>query len=354
MENTKKRAFSFVLVFTVFSLFFFVMIVCPAQQCSNKTVFQVGKPRDKQTSELQKLQPMLKGIRRLTSRAFDVNGNDVMVVLHIQKTGGTFFGRNLVQNLDLERPCEHDRDNIYECKRTGSNQIWLYSRYSTGWICGPHAGWTELTSCIPHVLKSKSSSTPARSRRIFYVTWVREPVHRFLSEFGHVRRGATWKTVRHVCNGKKYVIPKCYKGANWANVTLQEFLDCPHNLAFNRQTRMLANMSSIGCYSKGGFPDDGEREKAMLHSAKKNLRALSFFGLVEYQKESQFLFEKTFGLKFREPFTQKNHTWSKNARIRLSTAENRKIEGVNKLDARLYEYARKIFFERLEHFRKLV
>lgn len=33
---------------------------------------------------------------------FDMNGHDVMVFLHIQKTGGTSFGRHLVMDLDLE------------------------------------------------------------------------------------------------------------------------------------------------------------------------------------------------------------------------------------------------------------
>lgn len=33
---------------------------------------------------------------------FDMDANDVMVFLHIQKTGGTSFGKHLVRDLDLE------------------------------------------------------------------------------------------------------------------------------------------------------------------------------------------------------------------------------------------------------------
>lgn len=33
---------------------------------------------------------------------FDMDGHDVMVFLHIQKTGGTSFGRHLVRDLDLK------------------------------------------------------------------------------------------------------------------------------------------------------------------------------------------------------------------------------------------------------------
>lgn len=33
---------------------------------------------------------------------FDMDAHDVMVFLHIQKTGGTSFGKHLVQDLDLK------------------------------------------------------------------------------------------------------------------------------------------------------------------------------------------------------------------------------------------------------------
>lgn len=41
---------------------------------------------------------------------FDMNAHDVMVFLHIQKTGGTSFGKHLVRDLDLKvsiRDCSH-------------------------------------------------------------------------------------------------------------------------------------------------------------------------------------------------------------------------------------------------------
>lgn len=37
------------------------------------------------------------------------SGKDVLVFLHIQKTGGTFFGKNLVKNLDLKVPCHCEK-----------------------------------------------------------------------------------------------------------------------------------------------------------------------------------------------------------------------------------------------------
>ncbi|NXK47676.1 H6ST2 sulfotransferase, partial [Chauna torquata] len=41
------------------------------------------------------------------------------------------------------------------CHRPGKRETWLFSRFSTGWSCGLHADWTELTNCVPSVVDSK-------------------------------------------------------------------------------------------------------------------------------------------------------------------------------------------------------
>lgn len=80
---------------------------------------------------------------------FDMNGHDVMVFLHIQKTGGTSFGKHLVRDLDLQRPCSCQRKRKRcDCFRPNRNESWLFSRYTTGWKCGLHADWTELSACV--------------------------------------------------------------------------------------------------------------------------------------------------------------------------------------------------------------
>ncbi len=98
---------------------------------------------------------------------FDMNAHDVMVFLHIQKTGGTSFGRHLVQDLDLQRPCTCQRKHkrCY-CFRPNRNENWLFSRYSTGWKCGLHADWTELTNCVDAEL-DKNEGEPVKRRYKF-------------------------------------------------------------------------------------------------------------------------------------------------------------------------------------------
>lgn len=242
---------------------------------------------------------------------FDMDGHDVMVFLHIQKTGGTSFGRHLVRDLDLkvscvkiiyliqiifneynlQRPCEcqRQRKRCY-CFRPHRNENWLFSRYSTGWKCGLHADWTELTSCVDVELDKNEGETA--KRRYFYISLLREPISRYMSEYRHVRRGATWKGSRHWCLGRQATaveLPPCYKGKDWLDVDLDQFAGCESNLAANRQTRMLADLALVGCYNKSSMPAH-ERDRVMLASAKRNLAAMAYFGLTEYQKvgSSQF------------------------------------------------------------------
>lgn len=308
-------------------------------------------------SNVSKLRKIRRKRPLLNLTAFNVSGHDVMVFLHIQKTGGTSFGKNLVKNLVLERPCEKTPavKSHFECKRPNSNEFWLYSRYSTGWVCGLHADWTTLTSCVPKVLKSHLGIGNINKTRLFYVSWLRDPIDRFLSEFKHVQRGATWKKSTFVCNDTKYDLPLCFEGSSWRNVNLSEFLNCPHNLAFNRQTRMLANLNEVGCYSLEKLTSRGrEQEKIMLESAKQNLQAMSYFGLVEYQKESQYLFEMTFGLKFKKDFYQLpvSDTWSYEARDEVTPKQFLQIRKVNRLDRQLYSYAKTLFFKKLKYFER--
>ena len=51
-----------------------------------------------------------------------------------------------------------------------------------------------------------------KDRRYFYITFLRHPVDRYLSEWKHVYRGATWKTAELKCGGVAWgeVMPKCY------------------------------------------------------------------------------------------------------------------------------------------------
>lgn len=63
---------------------------------------------------------------------------------------------------------------------------------------------------------------------------------------------------------------------------------CPYNLASNRQTRMLADLSIVGCYNS--TLSNTDRDRLMLASAKHNLQYMPFFMLTEYQKVCNNIF----------------------------------------------------------------
>ncbi|XP_075873672.1 heparan-sulfate 6-O-sulfotransferase 3-B-like [Nelusetta ayraudi] len=285
---------------------------------------------------------------------FDIRGEDVMVFLHIQKTGGTTFGRHLVKNIQLEQPCDClTGQRKCTCHRPGKAESWLFSRFSTGWSCGLHADWTELTSCVPVVMNKRDKKSAAKSKRNFYyITMLRDPVSRYLSEWKHVQRGATWKTALHMCDGRlptEDELPACYSGDDWTGVPLADFMGCPSNLANNRQVRMLADLSLVGCYNMSSV-GELERGRVLLASAKANLRNMAFFGLTEFQRKTQYLFERTFGLRFIRAFTQLNSTRA--ASVGISERVRWRIEGLNALDVELYEYARELFLRRYQRNRQ--
>ena len=53
-----------------------------------------------------------------------------------------------------------------------------------------------------------------------------------------------------------YLLPDyvCFQDEDWMDVTLEEFMACPFNLAVNRQTRMLANLGRLD-HIQYGYPD---------------------------------------------------------------------------------------------------
>ncbi|XP_073520254.1 heparan-sulfate 6-O-sulfotransferase 3 [Phyllobates terribilis] len=301
----------------------------------------------------QKFQPtfnfMAKDLYRFVD--FNIKADDVIVFLHIQKTGGTTFGRHLVRNIHLEQPCDcKPGQKKCTCHRPGRKETWLFSRFSTGWSCGLHADWTELTNCVPAIMEKKDSQK--NHRNFYYITMLRDPVSRYLSEWKHVQRGATWKASLHVCDGRSPTpdeLPTCYLGDDWSGVTLQEFMDCNYNLANNRQVRMLADLSLVGCYNLT-FMNESERNEILLQSAKNNLKNMAFYGLTEFQRKTQYLFERTFNLKFISPFTQFNTTRASNVDIDEWSRE--RIKELNYLDMQLYEYAKDLFLQRFQYTRQ--
>jgi len=233
----------------------------------------------------------------------------------------------------------------------------LFSRYSTGWRCGLHADWTELTGCVDKYLVGIEPGVPG-DRRYFYITFLRDPVQRYLSEYKHVKRGATWRKAELRCGNRSWadVVPKCYpeedeegEFGDWTGVSIKDFMACKSNLAVNRQTRMLADLTLVNCYNASTMTT-AKREAIMVASAKTNLERMAYFGLTEQQKISQYLFEETFHLRFKKNFEQLDilETHSGSTQERLNPKILAKIEELNHLDMELHRFATKLLLSRFK------
>lgn len=105
-----------------------------------------------------------------------------------------------------------------------------------------------------------------------------------------------------------------------------------------------------GCYSADMMHDPTKR-RLMLESAKQTLRSLPYFSIMSYLNESQFLFERTFGLKFRIPLSsQKNrhNKFSADVLADFPAEVKLRILQVNDLDVQLYSYAKQLFLQRYQ------
>ena len=141
------------------------------------------------------------------------------------------------------------------------------------------------------------------------------------------------------------------KDDDWSGVSLTEFMNCPHNLAVNRQTRMMADLELVNCYNTStSMMDPVKRDKIMLESAKANLINMAYFGLTELQEMSQYLFEETFNLRFKTDFDQlnKSDTHSGHSMDKLEDEVIDRIMNLNHLDLELYKFAKQLLEERFE------
>ena len=292
---------------------------------------------------------------------FDPQGQDSLVFVHIQKTGGSNFLQLLVTlrknhtSLCVSDPSHSSRKkDRYICPRKPGvlKDQWLISEKTMGWVCGLHALYSEFLYCLQ---RNHTQRVITSSSQLHFMTMLRHPVVRYLSEYLHVQRGASWST-RHKCNGLEVTdaeMPPCYPGyynyhqEPWSNVTFEEFISCDSNWANNRQTMTLASLGTAGCFKQGP-----QRGKLLLESAKDNLLDFAFFGITEYFNESCLLFEHMIGLEFGVVPEQRSASQLHSAPVLQKLWSNKdtyqKIAHANSLDMELYEFALKVFSRRMQ------
>ena len=283
---------------------------------------------------------------------------DVMVFFHIQKTGGSSFESDLVTNIKVHN-CSGEKIKLnksqrivsrnHKCFKRNSTELWLLTRRTVGWPCGAHPDYITLKLCAPLHL---SSSFEKREWNLFFITLLRNPVTRFISEYLHVTRGANWPVYKKSCshsarhswlNLETLPYPCEFMDRDRVNLTLDEFLSCPKNPAINRMSRMLSENFNFGC-TRNSSIKSREKKKLMLESAKLNLEKMDYFGILDYFVESKELFEATFSFQYSKT---SQYIPSHGDSYELSSKQRNDIEVANYLDVQLYEWAVKLFKCRL-------
>jgi len=349
--------------------------------------------------------------------AFDF-ARDMLVHVHIPRTGGTSFARQLAGAAPATHPC-HDQFGAEKwahwqfCPKQGVDlhaqhlvwgsvvRQWLLSRL-TGqfFFCGIHPSLDRLRTCLRAVqsdavvdrVDAVVGALPRSSSggRTLFVTRLRHPVERFLSEMDNTWHGYAdvaphdalnagesavdasdfWcdGTARHdafancsalLSSPRLLASPLSRSNSADRNVraprSLPYFLHCAaahRSPAADRQVRMLGR-SRCAVRGEGGRDHEhstaaADDDEALLASAKEELLHLAHFSLLEYSAQSECLFEATFGVPLGKAARRAPDAAAfRKHRARLSPAEERLVEEVNSLDMQLYRFAVEEFERRL-------
>ncbi|WAQ94741.1 H6S1B-like protein [Mya arenaria] len=280
----------------------------------------------------------------LGSRSYDIK-EDVIVNIHMQKTGGTHLEDRFKKDLQLPFKCQ-SKGRACKCLN-GQGNMWLFTPVFTGYACGLHPDWTQLHRCIEDSFNKQEGKT--RSRRYFYITQLRDPLERYLSEYHHQTTSGHWEESIIGCGvrDKPYWndMRPCFVTKDWRGVSFSDFMACPFNLATNRMTRMLADLVPTQCYSK--YLDERQkkiRAEKWVDSAKQNIRNMEYFRLMERPEESDFLFAKVFDLHFKN---KDRMIASGTTKLRMTENEFMKMIQLAELDIHIYLFAQDIFNHRL-------
>ena len=121
-------------------------------------------------------------------------------------------------------------------------------------------------------------------------------------------------------------------------------MDCPYNPSTNRQTWMLADLESIGCERLVKASKETINQE-LLMSAKQNLNKMAYFGLTELRDEVPSGFREVFGFEY-SPAVTRERVLAVVAEQNISTEQEKKIRSLNGLDIQLYDYAKKLYYEK--------
>ncbi|XP_067687105.1 heparan-sulfate 6-O-sulfotransferase 2-like [Haliotis asinina] len=272
--------------------------------------------------------------------------HDVLVFVQIPYTGAEDLS-NLLQSgliFDKCRNCQGQRN--CPCFVYGREEV-LFSSNKHPWPCGYYPTLRTLDACIDDLRNQSLRRGVLKNTRYHYMTLLRDPLHHFYHEWHEVRTNG-WPSWSQISSAKlDNANRECSAMSKWKNVSFETFTSCPQNPAFNRQTRMLANVSLDECLSTIRMTEKQCYDK-MLSSAIDTLKHMPFFGITEYSYMTQLVFEETFRFKVLDKYVHPLHMETFMSFDNISRREVETIINLNKYDFLLYDYALELFFERYD------
>ena len=269
--------------------------------------------------------------------------SDTLVNIHIPKTAGSMFEEKVLPSVVAPAPCfpakagEKFRSDPFSmrCPRPNSKydgNEWLLARNTQfGWQCGTHAGYDMLLQCLAH---KKLLNENTR-----FITVMRSPVDRFVSEYGEVTDG--WRPQE----GEKWL--RCPTPANvtrcGSRKGLELFSFCPHGQSesHNRQTRMLFK-GEIECADVDDVDGMRRQQKQTLESALHTVREKKVLvGVTERLATSLRYFQHELGLKLNVSSADSFETHE----YELPAVTRLRIEELEWMDTAVYKEANSLLDE---------
>jgi cephalosporin hydroxylase len=244
------------------------------------------------------------------SLKFELADDDLLYFLHLAKSAGTTFYSILKTQFQPEEIAPFTDEEIAAHRLHNPSAILDVNPYRL------------MRSHFDYNIHTILSKKPV------YVTFLRNPVERVISLYYFVRRQ-----------------PDHFMHTNAINTSLEDFLEYPggYYQGRNFQTRQIAGFTDTRY--EGANPLSNPE---LLNIAKRHLAEFPFFGLAERFEDSLKLLSYTFGWLPVIQYESLNVSPDKDRHQAIPQSTIEKIKEANRLDILLYEYAQRLFEERMQ------
>lgn len=237
---------------------------------------------------------------------------DIIFFLHLPKTAGTTLSDLLISKFE-----QSERLHIMPLRYDGPllenvpYDVVKWSDYEAK-MAEPDTGFAPYKLVWGHIYYNPP---PFQARNLRYITVLRDPIERYISNYLHNRRND---------DNALHAIAR--------ELTLEEYIEHEHvqKVTSNNMVSYISNM---------------KKGDAGLEIAKRNLEKLDVVGLTEYFEETVFLLHYAFDwpLRYKIKFLNTNRREMKYADIPAETIA--RIKELNKFDVALYDYGAELFHQ---------